>query len=101
MQGALVSPLVREDLTCRGATNSVCHNSSACALEPASRTYWARALQLLKPMCPRAHASQQEKPPQNKLPEEFPAENAVTWVLHTVDKLSSGKEGDSLDHPAR
>ena len=39
--------------------------------------------------------------PQNKLPEEFPAENAVTWVLHTVDKLSSRKEGDSLDHPAR
>ena len=36
----------------------------ACALEPKSRNYWAHVLQLLKPVCPKAQALQEEKPPQ-------------------------------------
>ena len=44
MQGTRVRSLVREDLTCRGAT------------KPASHNYWAHA--------PRGRALQQEKPPQ-------------------------------------
>ena len=48
-QGTEVRALVREDPTCRGATKPVHHNYRACALEPASRNYWARVLQLLKP----------------------------------------------------
>ena len=44
MQGTWVWALVREDPPRRGATKPVCHN------------YWARM--------PRAHALQQEKPPQ-------------------------------------
>ena len=39
------------------------HNYQTCALQPESRNYWAHMLQLLKPVCPRAHAPQ-EKPPQ-------------------------------------
>ena len=52
MQGTLVLALVQEDPTCRGATKPVRHN------------YWACMPQLLKPGHPRAHALQQEKPPQ-------------------------------------
>ena len=63
MQGTWVQALVREDPTCRRATKPMRHNYWACALEPASHNYWALAPQLLKPM-PRAHAPQQEKPPQ-------------------------------------
>ena len=44
MQGTQVRALVQEDPTCRGAAKPVRHN------------YWART--------PRAHAPQQEKPPQ-------------------------------------
>ena len=47
-----------------GVTKPVCHNYWACALEPVSCNCWAHVLQLLKPMCSRAHAPQQEKPPQ-------------------------------------
>ena len=56
MQGTRVQALVGEDPTCRGATKPVHHNYWACALEPASHNYWAHV--------PRAHAPQQEKPPQ-------------------------------------
>ena len=56
IQGTRVRALVRENSTCRGATKPVHHNYWACALEPASHNYWARM--------PRAHALQQEKPPQ-------------------------------------
>ena len=56
MQGTWVPALVWEDLTCRGATKPVNHNYWACALELTRHNYWARA--------PRAHAPQQEKPPQ-------------------------------------
>ena len=77
MPGTWFWALVREDLTCCGATKPVRHNYWACALEPASHNYWsphaleptshsyrACMLQILKPTCPRAHAPQQEKPPQ-------------------------------------
>ena len=56
MQGTQVSALVREDRTCCGATKPVHHNYWACTLEPSRHNYWARV--------PRAHALQQEKPPQ-------------------------------------
>ena len=56
MQGTRVWALVREDLTCCGATEPVRHNYWACALEPTSHNYWA--------CVPRARAPQQEKPPQ-------------------------------------
>ena len=59
MQGTRVWALVWEDPTCRGATKPVRHN------------YWAHVPQLLSPRAttteahkPRAHAPQQEKPPQ-------------------------------------
>ena len=51
MQGTRVWALVREDLTCRGATKPVCHNYWACALELVSHNYWARIPQLLKLTC--------------------------------------------------
>ena len=41
MQGARVRALVREDPTRRGATKPVHDNYWACALEPASHSYWA------------------------------------------------------------
>ena len=49
MQGTRVQALVREDPTCCGATKPMCHNYWVCALEPASRNYWAHVPQLLKP----------------------------------------------------
>ena len=64
MQETQVWSLVWEDPTCSGATKPMCHNYGACALEPGSHNYWAHMLQLLKPVCPKAHALQQEKPPQ-------------------------------------
>ena len=71
MQGTRVWALVQEDPTCRGATKPMRHNYWACALEPTSHNYWAREPQLLSPWAatteactPRAHAPQQEKPPQ-------------------------------------
>ena len=47
-----------------GATKPVCNNCWDYALEPGNLDYWAHVPQLLKPSCPRAHALQQEKPPQ-------------------------------------
>ena len=64
MQGTRVRALVREDPTCRGATKPVRHNYWACALQPARHHCWSHAPQLLKPVCPRARAPQQKKPPQ-------------------------------------
>ena len=49
MQGTRVRALVQEDPTCRGATKPVRCNYWACALEPASHSYWAHSPQLLKP----------------------------------------------------
>ena len=51
MQETQPQSLVREDPTCRGATKPIQHN------------YWAHMQQLLKPVLPRAHALQKEKPP--------------------------------------
>ena len=62
MQATWVRALVREDPTCRGATKPMHHNYRACALEPSSHNYWARA--------PRVCALQQDKPPQ--------------WEAHTL-----------------
>ena len=71
MQGTQVWALVREDPTCHGATKPMLHNYWACAR--------AREPQLLSPRAtttearvPRAHARQQEKPPQ--------------WEAHTLQR---------------
>ena len=59
MQGTWVQALVREDLTCRGATKPVHHNYWACEpqlLNPHATTTEART--------PRARDPQQEMPPQ-------------------------------------
>ena len=42
----------------------MCRSYWACALGPGSCHYWTYAPQLLKPLSPKAHALQQEKPPQ-------------------------------------
>ena len=52
MQRTRVQSPVQEDPTCCSTTKPVCHN------------HWTPVLQLLKPVCPGAHAWQQEKPPQ-------------------------------------
>ena len=64
MQGTQVQSLVREDPTCRGATKPVRHNYWACALDPASHNYWSPRATTTAARVPRAHAPQQEKPPQ-------------------------------------
>ena len=74
MQGTRVWALVREDPTCRGATQPVSHNYWACALEPASHNYRAYGLQLLKPTRSRACVLQLLSPhaysPCNKKPQQ-------------------------------
>ena len=45
MQGMRVWALVREDPTCRGATNPVLYNYRAWALEPVSHNYGAHTLE--------------------------------------------------------
>ena len=52
------------DPTCCRATKFMCFNHWAYAQEPGSHNYWVHKPQLLKPVCPRAHGRQQEKPPQ-------------------------------------
>ena len=49
MQRTQVWALVQEDPTCHGVAKPMCRNYWACALEPASHSYWARVPQLLKP----------------------------------------------------
>ena len=51
MQGTRVQALVLEYPTCHGAAKPMHRNYWACALEPASHSYWARVPQLLKPAC--------------------------------------------------
>ena len=73
MQGIRVRALAQEDPMYWGANKPVRHNNWACALEPACCNYWACVLQLLS-LCAatteahvlRAHALQQEKPPQGE-----------------------------------
>ena len=59
-----VGSLIQEDPTCQGVTKFMCHNYRACVLEPENCNYKAHVSQVLKPEHPRAHALQQEKPPQ-------------------------------------
>ena len=54
MQGTQVQSLVRENPTCRRATKPVCHN------------YWSPSATTTETHAPRAHALQQEKPPQRE-----------------------------------
>ena len=54
---ARVWSLVQDDPICHRVAKPVCHNHWSRALEPRSR-------QLLKVVCPKAWAPQQEKPPQ-------------------------------------
>ena len=49
MQGTRVQALVREDPTCRRATEPMRHYYLACTLEPTSHNYLAHEPQLLKP----------------------------------------------------
>ena len=81
MQGTRVRALIREDPTCRGATKPMRHNYWACALEPMSHNYWARA--------PRAHAPQQEKPPQW---EACPPQRRVAPARYTREKPACSNE---------
>ena len=69
MQGTWVQSLVWEDSTHPGATETLCHNYGACALEPESGSYWAHVLQLLKTKCSepvlhnkRSHCDEQPAP---------------------------------------
>ena len=62
--GDTVRALVREDPTCGGATKPVHHNYWACTLEPMSHNYWSLCATTTEARAPRAHAPQQEKPPQ-------------------------------------
>ena len=66
MQGTRVRALVGADPTCCGGTKPMRHNYWAYALEPVSHNYWAWVPQLLEAHVPRAHALQQEKPPNEK-----------------------------------
>ena len=64
MSGPWVWALVQEDPTCHGATKPVRHNYWACAVESASHNYWSLRATTTEARVPRAHAPQQEKPPQ-------------------------------------
>ena len=65
MQGTRVWALVQEDPTCRRATKPVHHNYWAWALEPAHKPQLPSPHAATTEACvPRAHALQQEKPPQ-------------------------------------
>ena len=84
LQGTQVQSLIREDCTCHWAARPMRHNCWALTLEPASCDYWARMLQLLKPvqsracefqvlsLCSRAHAQQLLKPvhPRARAPQQ-------------------------------
>ena len=64
MQETWLWSLVQQDPIYLRATKPVCHSFWACAREPGSCKYWVHGPQLLKPVCPRACALQQGKPPQ-------------------------------------
>ena len=64
MQETPVQSLIREDPTCQGATQPMCHDYWACAIQPGSHNNRTHVPQFLKPVCPRAYAPQQEEPPQ-------------------------------------
>ena len=64
MQGTRVWALVWEDPTYRRATKPVCHNYWACTLEPVESQLLSPCTTTTEARAPRAHALQQEKPPQ-------------------------------------
>ena len=53
------------------ASKPVHHNYQACAPEPRSHNYWVHILKLLKPTCPRAHASLEKSPCSNEYPAQW------------------------------
>ena len=61
MQGTQVWSLVWEVSTCHEAAKPMSHNYWVYTLKPASLSYWACALPILKPMHPRAGALQQDR----------------------------------------
>ena len=61
MQGTRVQALDREGPTCRGATKPMRHYFWAWALGPANHNYWARVLQLLKPVLRNKRSHRNEK----------------------------------------
>ena len=83
MQEMQVQSLVREDPTCCRAT------------EPLSHKHRARALQALKPECPRACALQQEKPQQWEAraprPESRPLSLQLEKSLHSNEDPAQSK----------
>ena len=64
MQVIQVWSLVWEDPTCRKATKPMRHNYWACALEPHEPQLLSLHAATTEARMPRAHAPQQEKPPQ-------------------------------------
>ena len=64
MQETRLQSLIQEDPTYLGAAKPVRPNYWACALEPGNHNYGAHVPELVQPLCPGAHALQQEKPPQ-------------------------------------
>ena len=71
MEGTQVQALVQEDPTCHGATKP-CDTTTEPALlarkpqllKPTSHNYWSPHAATTEARAPRAHALQQEKPPQ-------------------------------------
>ena len=61
MQRTQVQSLVQEDTTCHGTTKPVHHNYWACILGLMNCSYWAHMPQLVRTVCLRACAPQQEK----------------------------------------
>ena len=64
--GDWVRSLVWDDPACLGATKPVCHSYWGCAVESRNCICSAHELKLLKSLCPRACAPQQEKPLQRE-----------------------------------
>ena len=62
-------------------------------LEPGNGHCWAQVPQLLKPVCPRACASQQKKPPQ------WEAAAAAAKLLQLCPTLSNPIDGSPLGSP--
>ena len=83
-EGDWGSCLAPGDPTCPGATKPLGHNYKACAQEPRSRNYWS--------LRPRAHALQQERPPQWE---------ALTPQLESsFHSLKLEKSPSSNEHPS-
>ena len=76
------SPWSGKDSTCHGTTKPICHNYWACGLEPRKHNYWVHVSQILKTVCSRAHALQQEKP--------------LQWEAHAL-QLESSPDSTQLE----